>query len=60
MTVLIIIMGCSWVWEGVNVPMVTVAKGHGGMGKRVCMCVWGGWIIMVCMLQGNYAEWGEG
>lgn len=39
---------------GVNVPMVTVAKGHGGMGKRV------GGIIMVCMLQGNYAEWGEG
>lgn len=30
---------------GVNVPMVTVAKGHGGMGKRVCMCVWGGGLL---------------
>lgn len=26
---------------GVIVPIVTVAKGHGGMGKRACMCVGG-------------------
>lgn len=24
---------------GVNVPMVTVAKGHSGMGKSVCVCM---------------------
>lgn len=28
---------------------------HGGMGKRG-----GGLTIMVCTLQGNYAEWGRG
>lgn len=34
---------------GVNVPMVTVAKGHGGMGKRVCMSVGGcGLLWSVC------------
>lgn len=35
---------------GVNVPMATVVKGHGGMGKRACMCVCvgGGLLWSVC------------
>lgn len=43
--------------------MVTlVAKGgvHGGMGKRLCGEGGGELSIMVCTLQGNYAEWGRG
>lgn len=61
---------------GVSVSMVTPvakgggggAKGRGGGGGCACMEEWGRdcrrgrgeLTIMVCTLQGNYAEWGRG
>lgn len=74
MTALITIMGCRTGVGGVSVSMVTVvAMGGGGGavvggGGGVCMEEWGRdcsrgrgeLTIMVCTLQGNYAEWGRG
>lgn len=72
MTALITIMGCWMGVGGVSVSMVTVvAMGGGGgavVGGGVCMEEWGRdcsrgrgeLTIMVCTLQGNYAEWGRG
>lgn len=42
-----------------SVSIVTsVARGEWRNGEETA-CE-GGWIIMVCTLQGNYAEWGRG
>lgn len=69
MTALITIMGCRTGVGGVSVSMATVvAMGGGGGGGGVCMEEWGRdcsrgrgeLTIMVCTLQGNYAEWGRG
>lgn len=41
---------------GVAVSMATVAKGPVEWGREGLSLVWG--VIMVCTLQGNYAEGG--